>query len=344
MSPAASRSPVAIAGELPPLPERPVVSVIVPARDAAAGLEGAVTTALSQEPTPDEVVIAVGPSRDDTRGRAQALAAAHPDRVLVVDNPSGATADGLNAAIARARGQVLARVDAHAVLPPGYLATAVATLRRTGAGNVGGVQHPVGNTPMGRAVAAAMRSPAGTGGARYRSGGAEGPVDTVYLGVFRREALAAVGGFDPAFVRNQDAELNLRLTAAGYPVWFDPRLQVTYRPRQDLGSLARQYLGYGRWRRLTVRTHPGSLRARQLAAPLVVLALAGAGLASILSRDARPGTLVAGGYLGAVGLAGAHAAERPREAPATALALLTMHVSWGVGFLLGPPRHVRSAL
>lgn len=314
-----------------------MVAVVIPARDAADGLAAAVSAALAQDPPPAQVVIAVGPSRDDTAARARALAAADPERVTVVDNPAGGTAEGLNAAIAATDAEVIARVDAHAVLPPGYLATAVATLRRSGAGNVGGIQRPEGTDHRSRAIAAAMRSPAGTGGARYRSGGAEGPVDTVYLGVFRREALLAVGGFDPAFVRNQDAELNLRLTAAGYAVWFDPRLEVTYRPRQDLTALARQYLGYGRWRRLTVRTHPGTVRARQLAAPVLVLALAAGLLLSLVRRDPRPVGVVAGGYLGAVGLAGWHAAEEPRQAPATALALITMHLSWGLGFLLGPP-------
>jgi GT2 family glycosyltransferase len=103
-----------------------------------------------------------------------------------------------------------------------------------------------------------------------------GPVDTVYLGVFRRQALEAVGGYDPAFVRNQDAELNLRLRRAGYQVWFDPQLAVRYRPRGSVASLARQYREYGAYRRLTARRHPRSLAPRQLAAPAVVLGLAGA--------------------------------------------------------------------
>ena len=322
---------------LPLLPEHPVVSVVVPARNAGHTLPRAVEAALAQDPSPAEVVVAVGPSEDDTAEVAAALATEHRGLVRVVENPTGRTPDGLNAAIAAARGQVIARVDTHAVLPPGYLARALAALRATGAGNVGGIQRPTAEDGFARAVASAMRSPAGTGGARYRSGSVAGAVDTVYLGVFRREALEAVGGFDPTFTRNQDAELNLRLTRAGYLVWLEPDMVVAYHPRSTLAGLARQYLGYGRWRRHTARVHPGSLRARQLAAPAVVAGLLGSAVVSAAARDARPIAVAGGGYLAGVLAAGVQAADRLRDAPATALALAIMHVSWGVGFLQGPP-------
>ncbi|MFP4634631.1 MAG: glycosyltransferase family 2 protein, partial [Nitriliruptoraceae bacterium] len=261
---------------LPPLPDAPTVSVIIPARNGAATLPDAVASVLAQSPSPDEVVIAVAPSTDATYAVATTLVRDHPERVRMVDNPSGRTPDALNAAIAAVRGQVLARVDTGAVLPPGYLRRAVEVLRETGAANVGGLQVPHADRGFGAAVAAAMRSPVGSGGAAYRSGARSGPVDTVYLGVFRREALEAVGGFDPAFVRNQDAELNLRLRAAGYTVWLEPELQVTYRPRGSVRGLAAQYLQYGRYRRRTAATHPRSLAPRQLAPVALVVGLAGA--------------------------------------------------------------------
>ena len=325
---------------LPPLPEvgALTVSVIIPARDAEATLARAVAGVLAQRPAPAEVVIAVGPSRDGTARVAAELCAAHPELVRVVTNPSGRTPEALNAAIAATSGHVIARVDAHCVLPADYLAAAVETLHASGAGNVGAVQHPVAEGGFARAVAIAMRSPLGTGGASYRSAGRAGPVDTAYLGVFRREALEAVGGYDPRFTRNQDAELNLRLSRAGFPVWMDPRMVVAYQPRGTVTGLARQYLGYGRWRRSTGRTHPGSLAPRQLIPPAAVLAVVAATGLSVASRDGRPLGLVGGGYLGAVTGGALAAVERVRDAPAVAVALATMHASWGVGFLLGPPR------
>jgi succinoglycan biosynthesis protein ExoA len=322
---------------LPSLPDRPRVSVVIPALRAAEVIGRAVASALEQRGV-DEVVVAAG----DSATRDAATAASGDPRLRVVDNPGGRTPDALNTAIAASTGEVLVRLDAHAKLPEGYVARAVDTLRRSGAANVGGRQVPEAERGFARAVAIAMASPAGAGNATYRVGGEEGPTDTVYLGVFRRQALDRVGGFDPRFTRNQDAELNLRLRRAGYQVWFDPDLAVSYRPRGTVGSLARQYLQYGRWRRLTARIHPRSLTFRQLAAPALVLGLAAAALLS-----AWLGTwLVFGTSLALYGallvVAVVVARPEPRYLLATVVALASMHLSWGVGFLIGPPRAVHA--
>lgn len=314
----------------------------MPVRDGGATLPAAVKSVLAQARAVDEIVVAVGPSRDDSRAVADRLAR-RDARVRVVDNPSGRTSDALNAAIAAARGEVLVRVDAQAVLPSDYVGVALRALERTGAANVGGRQVPVAERGFARAVAAAMRSPLGTGGAAYRNATTAGPVDTVYLGVFRRAALDAVGGFDPAFARNQDAELNQRLRDAGYTVWLEPTLAVSYRPRGTVRSLASQYLQYGRWRRLTARSHPGSLRARQLAPPLLVAGLAVAATTTAVTGRPRALLVASAGYGALVTVGGQLAASRAGDGPPTALALATMHLSWGVGFLLGPPRTPRRA-
>jgi glycosyltransferase involved in cell wall biosynthesis/GT2 family glycosyltransferase len=320
--------------ELQPLPATPQVSVVIPARDCASSLPGAVRSALDGGAA--EVVVAVGPSRDETHAVAQRLADDN-DEVHVVDNPTGRTPAGLNAAIRASRGDVIARLDAHATLSPDYLERAVSTLRRTGAANVGGRQRPVGRGAFGEAVAAVMTSPAGAGGAAYRTGQSAGAVDTVYLGVFRREALDAVGGFDERMVRNQDYELNVRIREAGGTVWFDPELAVDYGPRERIADLARQYLQYGRWRRVTLRLHPGSLRARQLAAPALVLGLLGGVIVAAAFGAWWPLGAVGGAYLLAVVVAAVQAAPSARLVLATALAFVVVHLSWGSGFLLGPP-------
>lgn len=309
---------------------------MIPARDAAATLPAAVTSALGQDWPGLDVVVAVGPSRDDTAAAAAELAAADP-RVTVVDNPAGTTPAALNAAAAAAAGEVIVRLDAHAELPPGYVRRAVATLRETGAVNVGGRQVPVADRGFAAGVAAAMRSPVGAGGAAYRGSPRPGPVDTVYLGVFRRDALQAVGGFDPRLVRNQDYELNVRLRQAGGTVWYDPELAVDYRPRDRVGALSRQYLEYGRWKRATLRLHPSSLRARQLAPPALVVGLDAAALLSLLLTALWPVSVALGAYLLVVAAGVVTSPARPRHWPVTALALVVMHTSWGLGFLVGPP-------
>lgn len=311
-----------------------VVSVVVPVRDAATTIGRTMDAVLSQDGV-DEVVLAVAPSRDGTAEVVADIASRDP-RVRVVDNPAGSTPAALNRAVAASTGDVVVRVDAHAVLPAGYVAAAVRLLSESGAANVGGRQVPTADDGFAAAVAAAMTSPVGSGGAAYRGAGEVRDVDTVYLGVFDRAALDAVGGFDETMLRNQDAELNERLRRAGHRVVLDPDLAVAYAPRDTLRGLARQYFEYGRYRRRTVALHPGSMAPRQAAPALLVGVLSLVLGRGLVRRRAGLATTVLGGYAGALLVAGAVADRRRPFAVAAALA--TMHLAWGVGFLLGPPR------
>jgi len=305
-------------------------------------LAEAVDRILAQDYPGDlEVVLALGPSRDRTDEVAARLVAADP-RVRTVPNPTGRTPAALNAAIEASSYPVVVRVDGHGLLGPGYITTAVRLLEATGAANVGGIMAAEGVTPFERAVARAMTSWFGVGGARFHTGGEAGPAETVYLGVFRREVLLARGGYDVAFVRAQDWELNHRIREAGGLIWFSPDLSVTYRPRASLKALARQYFDYGRWRRVVVRRNPGTVSARYLAAPVAVTGVA----AGLLLAPRWPWALVLpAGYAGAVlaGTALTAGGLPARGKAALPLVYATMHMCWGAGFLTSPPSLGRKA-
>lgn len=315
----------------------PAVSVIMSVLNEERHLAAAVRHILDQDyPGQVEVVVAVGPSTDNTAVEAERLTS-EDSRVVVVDNPTGRTPAGLNAAIAASTHSVVARVDGHAMLPTDYLRLAVRALTEQGADNVGGIMAAEGETPFERAVAAAMTSRVGVGNARFHTGGAAGPADTVYLGVFRRSALDRVAGYDEAFLRAQDWEMNHRIRSSGGTVWFEPRMRVSYRPRASVAALARQYFHYGRWRRVVARQHAGTINLRYLAPPLAVLAI----LAGLLAGVAFwPAWLVPGAYVLAIVAAtiplGRGMPTRAR--PLIPVALATMHMAWGIGFLTSPPR------
>ncbi|WP_338043781.1 glycosyltransferase family 2 protein [Ornithinimicrobium flavum] len=321
-----------------PTPDRtayPPVSVIMPILNEEGHLEEAVRSVLAQDyPGGMEVVVAVGPSRDRTREVADRLAAGDP-RVLVVDNPGGRTPDGLNAALAASHHGIVVRMDGHGAMSEGYVRRAVELLEETGAANVGGLMLAEGSTDMQQAVAIAMRSPLGIGGARFHVGGRAGPAETVFLGVFRRAWLEQVGGYDPSYTRAQDWELNHRIRKAGGVVWFTPELTVTYRPRSSFGDLARQFYTSGQWRRQVVRQHPDSVNARYLAPPAALALVVGGAVGGLLSR---PMWVLPLGYAAAVTVGGAWISRgqgvgvRARM-PAV---LATMHLMWGAGFLRGP--------
>jgi glycosyltransferase involved in cell wall biosynthesis len=316
--------------------ERPVdwpdVDVVMPVRDEADHLAAAVAAVRAQDyPGRVGIVLGVAPSGDGTEALAARIATAVSD-VVVVPNPAGTTPAGLDAAIRAGDAPVVARVDGHSRLPPGYLRRAVETLQRTGAVNVGGRQVPRPASPFEAAVAAATTSWLGTGGASYRTGGEEGPVDTVYLGVFDRAAIEQVGLFDERLIRNQDYELNIRLRGAGGVVWFDPELWVGYRPRGTWRALARQYFEYGRWKATVIRLHPAATRPRQLLPPAAVGCLAGSVLLGFVRRRFFAPVAV---YAAAVGATAARSAGTPGVRARTLFVTPTIHVAWSIGLLAG---------
>jgi succinoglycan biosynthesis protein ExoA len=306
-------------------------------------LEAAIRRVLDQDyPGELEVILAVGPSSDHTHEIAKALAAADP-RIRVVDNPAARTPAALNLGIAAAKHEIIVRVDGHGELTDGYIKRAVELLDETGAANVGGVMDAQGTTPFEEAVAVAYTTRLGLGGSAFHlaeSTAAE--AETVFLGVFRKDALVAVGGFDESMHRAQDWELNYRLRTSGHKIWFSPELRVLYRPRSTLRALVKQMYETGRWRRELVKRHPETATVRYLAPPLALLGvLAGSvvGLFGVAvdSRLLRVGFLAPVGYLTLI-TGGSLITTRPMSAAARLrlpLVLAATHLAWGAGFLSG---------
>ena len=319
----------------------PSISVILPVLNEQSHLESSVRSILSQDYIGlIEVILAIGPSKDKTLEIAERLASAD-SRVVLVENPTGKTAAGLNLALKQTMNPVVVRVDAHAEIPENYLSLIVEVLNKTGAVNVGGVMAAVGKTTFEKSVAGAMRSAFGVGASRFHTGGEAGPVDTVYLGAFRREALIAIGGFDERFTRAQDWELNFRLRENGGIIYFDPRLHVTYRPRSTVRALAKQYFEYGRWRRVVSRRHKGTINYRYLAPPVALLGflaslVLGLLLSPILFIPAAIYTLFVLG-------ASIKISSSLQEFFLLLLVFPTMHFAWGAGFISSPKTLVPSA-
>ena len=321
------------ANELYGSPKRQI-SIILPVLNEADHLEESIHSILSQDYLGDiEIILAIGPSHDGTEKIAQALAD-KDSRIVLVENPSGRTASALNIAITATKYSIIVRVDGHSQIPKNYLTLISSILEETGAVNVGGVMDAQGRTLFERGVARAMKSALGVGASRFHTGGAAGEVDTVYLGAFRKEALLAAGGFDERFTRAQDWELNFRLRSVGGIIYFDPRLVVTYRPRPSVLALAKQYFNYGRWRRVVSRTHQGTINYRYLAPPIAVLGSALSILMSLLLSTIFIIPLAI--YLTFILLASFRIARSIGEIICMPLILLTMHMSWGLGFITSP--------
>ena len=320
----------------------PGVSVVIPVLNEERHLAAAVQRVLDQDyPGALEVILAIGPSRDRTHEIAGRLAAADP-RISVVDNPAGRTPHALNLGVAAARHGIVVRVDGHGELTDGYIARAVELLEQTGAANVGGVMDAQGDSAFEQAVAKAYTTRLGLGGSAFHLADSQaGEAETVFLGVFRKEDLEAVGGFDESMHRAQDWELNYRLRSSGRRIWFSPELRVTYRPRSSLRALLRQMYDTGKWRREVVRRHPETASLRYLAPPVAVSGIVAGTVVGVLglatgSRLLRVGFAAPLGYLALVTGGALTAGPMPVRARAwLPVVLAATHLSWGTGFLVG---------
>jgi glycosyltransferase involved in cell wall biosynthesis len=333
----------------------PGVSYVMPVLNEAGYLDAAVASILNQDYAGEtELILALGPSTDGTDALVEKLRAAD-DRIRVVQNPGMDIPIGLNLAIAQARYPVIVRVDAHTELAPGYTTRGVGALERTGAASLGGIMVATGRPGFQAAVARAYNSRFGLGGGAYHGETAhEGPAESAYMGIFRRDVLDQVGGFDETLRRGEDWELNYRLRKAGHTVWLDPQLRVSYWPRSEPGKLARQFRATGIWRGELVRRLGRENSLRFFAPPLLLVNLVVAaiflplyltgvfsGVLGWITALAYVGPIA---YLGLLILAAVTSTGSLLDRLRFAGVLAIMHLSWGAGFIVGLVRGARDAV
>lgn len=328
----------------PALRNLPRVSVIVPMRNEARHLPGFLESLRRQDYPPDlvEYLIADGVSSDGSREMVEAAARGFPGgRIRLLRNQARATPEGLNLALREAQGEVVVRMDVHAVYADDYVRQCVRHLLESGAAQVGGPQTAEGDGWMGRAVAAAVNSPFGVGGATFRYLRRRAEVDSVYLGCARLETLRGLDGWDPGAVYDEDTDMNARMRRAGGRLILEPEIRVRYRPRATWPGLGAQYYRYGFGRARTFRRYPETMRLSHLVPPVFLLVLLA--VAAPAAAGARPALLLLTGLLGGYFLAAlaagwAAAERRPLLGLLTALTFPWMHGAWAVGLFAGMVR------
>ena len=324
------------------------ISLIVACRNESKHVRSFLDSVLAQdlEGFDWQIIVADGMSDDGTREIVQKCAEQN-SRVIIVDNPKKIVSTGLNAAIHAASGEIILRMDAHTEYAPNYAKKCIETLRTTGADNVGGPARTKADGFWARAIRAAYHSRFSTGGASFHDDRYSGYVDTVTYGCWRKATLLKLGLFDERLVRNQDDELNLRITRTGGKIWQSSEIMSWYRPRASLSALFRQYFQYGFWKVAVIRKHriPGAVRHLVPAmfvagnfALLVGSLLAVSGGFRDLSRTILLvwGIILAAYCVGMV-FAALAAARKFGWAllPFLPITFLVFHLSYGLGFLAG---------
>mgnify|MGYP001237657639 FL=1 len=320
----------------------PYISVIMPIRNEADFIERSLEAVLMQDYPRDcfEVLIADGMSTDQTRTIVEATAAQHPDiSVRIIDNPRQIVPTGFNAALAHARGEIIVRVDGHAVIASDYITRCVEHLQSSDAWGVGGPIDTIGTDGFGETVALAMSSSFGVGNSAFRTVKDKMLlVDTVAFPAYTRQAIGIAGPLDEELVRNQDDEYNYRLRKLGAKILLAPDIKSKYYSRSTPRALWRQYYQYGFYKVRVLQKHPAQMRPRQFVPPLFVLSVVvGAVLASFSNLLRRLWTAGLAAYglanlAASIKLARAHGWEHLKRLP---LVFFILHFSYGLGFLAG---------
>lgn len=312
-----------------------LVTIVIPVRDEASSIEECLASVLAQDHRALQIIVVDGGSRDRTAELVRGLQAYEP-RIELLSNPAGHIPISLNIGLASAQGRWLVRVDGHSTVPENYVRVLVGHLRTGRWGGVGGRKDGAAATPTGRAIAAALGSRAGVGNSAYHYASRPQETDHVPFGAYPVDLLRGLGGWNEDLVANEDYEMDHRIRLHGKRLLLDPAVRVRWRSRETLRGLARQYLRYGRGKADVVRAHPRSIQIRHLAPPLLV-----AGVLPWLSLVFfAPWIAAATASLYVIlvvasAIAAARTAGILRDAPVVAAAIVTMHVSWGLGFWRG---------
>jgi len=317
----------------------------MPVRNEARYIQRALDSVLSQTYPAGmtEIFVADGMSKDGTREIIERYCESHTNLHLI-DNPGKIVPTGLNAALRRANGQVIIRVDGHCQIAPDYVQRCIAYLSAAnhGAGDVDGVGGPietVGETYTARVIAAAMSSRFGVGGSAFRTiKDRTMIVDSVAFPAYTREIVHKAGLYDEELVRDQDDEYNYRIRELGGVLLLASDLGSKYYSRSSLPSLWRQYFQYGCWKVRVLQKHPRQMKLRQFVPGIFVGALLISSLLAIFSPLGRfLLTAIIGFYLLVDMAASLLTAARDgwRYLPLLPLVYGILHLGYGFGFLWG---------
>jgi succinoglycan biosynthesis protein ExoA len=310
------------------------VSIIMPALNEERYISAAIASIIPRSPEVQfELLVIDGGSTDRTREIVQAAAASDPRvRLIFNEKKIQSAAVNLGARVADARAQYLVRADCHMSYPEGFVARCVNQLAAMRVSSVVVPMRAEGTTCLQRAIAAAQNSRLGNGGSAHRRSGQSGLVEHGHHAGFDRRVFLDLGGYDERFTHNEDAEFDKRLVQSGRHIYLDAEAMLTYYPRSDFVSLARQYFKHGAGRASTLLKHRSVPGIRQMLPVAALLAC----LISLPLAIVHPVFLaVPASYVGLCVAWGLVLAAQQRQAclALSGPAAVIMHMSWAVGFV-----------
>jgi GT2 family glycosyltransferase/sugar lactone lactonase YvrE len=226
----------------------PRVSVVVCAYNAADTLDDNLAS-LDKLTYPDYEVIVVNDGSRDATGR---IAGRHP-RVRLIEVPNAGLSAARNVGLAEATGEIVAYTDADTRVDPDWLTFLVQPFLGSDVVGSGGPNVvPKDDPPIAQCIA---RAPGGPTHVLLDDRIAE-HVPGCNM-AFRRDALLAIGGFNPVYLRaGDDVDVCWRLQARGWKIGFAPAALVWHHHRSSIQAYWRQQVGYGEGETWLMAHHP----------------------------------------------------------------------------------------
>ena len=314
------------------------VSVVIPCRNEEKHIAQCIESIIDQSYGIGniEVFVCDGCSDDSTVDIIKAYSIKYPQIKLIV-NEKKVAPTAMNLGIKAAKGDIIVIFGAHAYMDKDYIKICVQKLVDENIACVGGRIINISENKMADSISFAMGSPFGVGNALFRFSDKEQLVDTVAFGAYKRSIFDEIGYFDEELVRNQDDELNFRITKSGNKILLAPDIVSHYYIRGSFSKLWRQYFQYGFWKVRVIQKHKRPAAIRHLIPMLFVISLIGGTVLSPFSSVIRylflTELLVY--LLGATTFALKDSKENKKYVPQIIISFLILHLSYGIGFLEG---------
>jgi O-antigen biosynthesis protein len=202
---------------------------------------------------PDYEVIIVD---DGSTDRTAELASEYPFQLIRTQNHGLSSAR--NTGLEAATGQIVAYTDGDARPDPHWLMYLAAGFQKTAHVGIGGWN--LGPNGDGWIADCVTNAPGGPVHVLLSDSEAEHIPGCSMA--FRKDALAAIGGFDPQFrAAGDDVDVCWRLQQRGWTLGFEPGAMVWHHHRNSVRAYWRQQLGYGRAEAMLERKWPEKYNA-----------------------------------------------------------------------------------
>lgn len=316
------------------------VSLIIPVYNEEKYIENCLNSILDQTyENIVEILILDGMSTDNTRNIINKF---NDKRIMLVDNHRKIQSAGLNEGIKMAQGEIVVRVDAHAVYDKNYVSESVSTLNKLkdeNVVNVGGPTYLVTSDDyVENCIVFLHESKFGIGVAKFRQKDYEGFVDTVWNGAFWKWIFDKVGFYNEELHRSEDNDMNNRIIKSGHQIYQNKNIIAYYKPRTSVKKVLNQNYANGIAIGNSIVNNREIIRIRHLVPVLFLLTIVLFGATWGLSFFSRIVEVLALGSYFLVDMMESlkiGVKKRIKYVPLMFILFFLLHIAYGVGTIVG---------